>query len=189
MPMSFSAAIAFPPRHAEGGDFRVLERQVGDALEILGVFRVREGIAPLDEVEPELVELGGDGQLVLEREVDPFALAAVAERRVVDLDACHLVQFFRRAVGVSRPVRRTESVSFKTKKPSGRAGDLRAEISCRKVSANASRRAAPRRLDNGDANRGADDDNRLQSHGKRRGLKHRTSDPNYGNFKSGAFEG
>ncbi len=60
-----------------------------DALEVLGVLLVRQRIAPFDEVEAQLVEPLGDQQLVLQRKVDAFALAAVAERRVVDLDATH----------------------------------------------------------------------------------------------------
>ncbi len=59
------------------------------ALEELGVLFVRQGIAPFDEIEAQLVEPLSDQQLILQREVDPFALAAVAERRVVDLDAAH----------------------------------------------------------------------------------------------------
>ena len=65
----------------------VLEPRFLHALKELGVFLVRQRIAPFDEVEAQIVEPLGDQQLVLQRKVDPFALAAVAERRVVDLDA------------------------------------------------------------------------------------------------------
>ena len=67
----------------------VLERLGGDPLKELGVLRIRERIAALDEIEAELVEPAGDEQLVLQREVDAFALGAVAERRVVELDLGH----------------------------------------------------------------------------------------------------
>ena len=108
----FFGGDSLSARHSEGGDLRVLERQVGDALEILGVFRIRQGIAPFDEVEPELVELGGDRKLVLEREVDPFALAAVAERRVVDLDAGHGCAAFQELWAL-RPMRTTNAKTLR----------------------------------------------------------------------------
>ena len=38
----------------------------------------------------ELVEPARDEQLVLQREVDALALAAVAQRRVVDVDSRHV---------------------------------------------------------------------------------------------------
>jgi hypothetical protein len=57
---------------------------------------------------------------------------------------------------------RVNSLSLPKQKPSGRAGDLRAEVFRGESSINASCRAAPGRLDNGDA----DDDNRSDSHGK-----------------------
>ena len=87
MPGSCSALHAFAAGHAEGADPGVLQVQLLNALKELGVLFVREGIAAFDEIEAELVEPLGDEQLVLQREVDAFALAAVAERGVVDLDA------------------------------------------------------------------------------------------------------
>ncbi len=83
----FFGGRRFAARHAEGHDLRVLERQIGHALEVLGIFLVGKRIAAFDEVETQLVELGRDQQLVLQRKVDPLALAAVAKRRVVDLYA------------------------------------------------------------------------------------------------------
>ncbi len=77
----------FAARHAESHHLRVLKRQVGHALEILGIFLVGKRIAAFDEIEPQLVELGRDQQLVLQRKVNPLALTAVAKRRVVDLNS------------------------------------------------------------------------------------------------------
>ena len=66
------------PGHPEGGDPGVLEVEVADLAEVGGVLGVGERVAPLDVVDPEPVEAGGDRELVLEREVHPLALAAVA---------------------------------------------------------------------------------------------------------------
>ena len=60
-----------------------------DLLEILEVLGVGQRIAALDEIDAQVVEPRGDAQLVLEREVDALALAAVAEGGVVDEDARH----------------------------------------------------------------------------------------------------
>src|SRR5205823_4431657 len=73
--------------HAERGDLRVLELQLADVAEEGGVLRVGAGEAALDVIDAELVELLGDEKLVLEREVEPLALRAVAEGGVVDFDA------------------------------------------------------------------------------------------------------
>ena len=75
--------------HAEGTNPAVLKGLGGDPLEKLGVLGVREGIAALDEIEAQLVEPAGDEQLVLQREIDAFALGPVAERGVVELDPGH----------------------------------------------------------------------------------------------------
>ena len=86
---SSSGVAVLAAGHAERGDLGVLERQLADLLEILEVLRVGKRIAAFDEVDAELVELARDEQLVLQREVDAFALAAVAERGVVNEDAGH----------------------------------------------------------------------------------------------------
>ena len=78
-----------PPGHAEGGDLGVRQIQVAHRAKVGGVLGVGERIAPLDIVEARLVEPGRDQQLVLEREIHPLALAAVAQRRVVNEDSCH----------------------------------------------------------------------------------------------------
>ena len=83
---------ALAARHAERAQPAVPQRLGGDPLKELGVLRVRERVAAFDEIEAELVEPPGDEQLVLQREVDAFALGAVAERGVVDLDLSHNVR-------------------------------------------------------------------------------------------------
>ena len=59
------------------------------ALEELGVLRVGAGPAALDEVDPEIVEQPGDGELVRHREVEPLLLGAVAQGGVVDVQRFH----------------------------------------------------------------------------------------------------
>src|SRR5438128_1288365 len=70
-------ADAFAPRHSERGDAGVLERQLADFLEKLEVLRVRQRVTALDEVHAQLIEPLGDEQLVLQRKIHAFALAAV----------------------------------------------------------------------------------------------------------------
>ena len=68
--------------HAEGGEVRVAERtRFGEEP---GVGGVRAGIARLDIVDPERIELLGDQPFVLDREIDAVGLRAVAERGVVE---------------------------------------------------------------------------------------------------------
>src|SRR5581483_9776167 len=81
---------ALAARHAESGDLGVLERQLADLLEVLEVLGVGQRVAALDEVDAEVVEALRDVELVAQREVDALALAAVAQRRVVEVDACHV---------------------------------------------------------------------------------------------------
>src|SRR5439155_7415749 len=49
--------------------------------------RVRAGIAALDVVDAELIELARDLELVVQREREPLALHAVAKGGVVEFDA------------------------------------------------------------------------------------------------------
>ncbi len=65
---------ARPLGHAEGGDLGVEGARLGEQLR---VGRVRAGIAGLDIVEAERIELLGDEPFVLEREVDAMGLGAV----------------------------------------------------------------------------------------------------------------
>ena len=60
--------------------------EVADLLKVFRVLVVGAGKAPLDEIKAEFIQHPGDQQLVLHGEVNPFPLAAVAERRVVELD-------------------------------------------------------------------------------------------------------
>ena len=76
---------ARPLGHAEGGELGVAERpRLGEEP---GVGRVGAGIAALDIVDAERVELLGDQPFVLDREIDAVRLRAVAQRRVVEGDA------------------------------------------------------------------------------------------------------
>src|SRR5947208_1673036 len=86
---SVTEPVSRAARHAEGANLGVLERQSADFAEILEVLGIGERITPLDEIDAEFIEAARDEQLVLQREVDPLPLAAVAQRRVVDLDAWH----------------------------------------------------------------------------------------------------
>ena len=75
---------AGPLGHAEGGELGEAERlRLGEELR---VGRIGAGIARLDIVDAEHVELLGDQPLVLEREIDALGLRAVAERGVVEIE-------------------------------------------------------------------------------------------------------
>src|SRR5262249_46850201 len=71
------------------------------------VLRVRARPARLDEVDAEPVELFGDAQLVVDGQRDALELRAVAQRRVVDLDASGKRGFrhVRASRGTARPAR------------------------------------------------------------------------------------
>jgi len=76
----------------------VLEPQRLGALEELHVLRVGPGVAPLDEVNAEPVQQARDLDLVLDREGEPLALGAVAERAVEELDV-HGYRLFAASLG------------------------------------------------------------------------------------------
>src|SRR5260370_3829154 len=80
---------ALSASHTKGRDLGVAQFQLADFLKILKVLWVRERIAAFNEVDAQLIEATRNEQLVLKRKVDTLALAAVAKRRVVDLNACH----------------------------------------------------------------------------------------------------
>ena len=82
------------PRHAERRDRRMLQVEVSRSREVFGVLRIRKWITPFDEVKAQLIQPLRDEQFVLEREVHPLALAAVAKGRIVDLNASHLPDRF-----------------------------------------------------------------------------------------------
>ena len=79
-------ADAAPASHAEGADGGASEVERTYLTEEGNVLLVRERETPLDVVESHVVEPLGDGQLVVEREADAFALRAIAEGGVVQLD-------------------------------------------------------------------------------------------------------
>ena len=75
---------------AESGELRVPQRQLagGRAAEERLVLGVGARPAALDETDAEVVEVRGDRELVLDRQRQTFTLRAVAQRRVVDVEAC-----------------------------------------------------------------------------------------------------
>src|SRR5437867_2436640 len=77
------------PASAAARHLRVLQAEPLDGPEELLVARVRARPAALDVVDAEVVETLGDAHLVLEREGDVLGLGAVAQGRVVELDASH----------------------------------------------------------------------------------------------------
>lgn len=73
---------------SERGEDGVLQVEFGAGpAEELGVPRYGPGPAALDEADPESVELTCDGELVLDRQHHAFLLGAVAQGRVVELEA------------------------------------------------------------------------------------------------------
>ena len=78
------------PRGAERGERGVAQRQLaacpGEELGVLGV-----GARPpaLDVADPELVEVGGDGELVGDGEVQALLLRTIAQGGVVDVQVVH----------------------------------------------------------------------------------------------------
>src|SRR5690606_23599032 len=72
---------------AERREGRVREVQLlASTVEELGVLGHRARPAPFDEPDTELVQVSGDGQLVLDGQRQPFLLCAVAKSRVVDVE-------------------------------------------------------------------------------------------------------
>ena len=86
-----------PTGHAEGDDLGLAQRKVADRPEVGGVLGVGERVSPLDVLDAQLVEPGRDQQLVLEREVHPLTLAAVAQGRVVDRNPRRRAHWLRSA--------------------------------------------------------------------------------------------
>ena len=65
-PLVLGNAGSLAPRHAEGRNPGVAEPLAGDPLKILGVPRVRGGIAPFDIIEAEAVQPSRQQQLVFQ---------------------------------------------------------------------------------------------------------------------------
>ena len=77
--------------HAEGRDLGVTERKLAHGTKIGGIFGIGKRIAPFDILNAQLIETGGDHELVLQGEVDPLALAAVTQGCVVNGDSRHVL--------------------------------------------------------------------------------------------------
>ena len=78
----FRGGNALAAGGAEGHDLRVLQLHAADALEELHLRRVRVGVARLDEVYAQLVQLFDDLDLVFHRKGDICPLRAVAQGRI-----------------------------------------------------------------------------------------------------------
>src|SRR5690348_10007456 len=74
------------PGAAEGVDARVPPATVGGGLEEGDILGIRAGPAALYVVDAQRIEPFGDAQLVAQAQIDPLALGAIAQGRVVDLD-------------------------------------------------------------------------------------------------------
>src|SRR5262245_7923464 len=72
--------------HAECRELGLLERNVLHPAEESKVFWIRARPSALDVMDPQRVEPGREAHLIFHRKRHAFALRAVAERRVVDLD-------------------------------------------------------------------------------------------------------
>ena len=87
------------PGHAEGGDRRVRELDLGEALEELRLLRVGAREAGLDEVDAEPVEGLDHLQFLADGERHAVAAHAVPQGCVVELDLFHLMPFESRDRG------------------------------------------------------------------------------------------
>src|SRR5439155_6821802 len=99
---------SFAPSHAEGRDLGMAQRQLADLLKIFEILRVGERIADFDEIHSQLVQPASDEQLVLQRKIDALSLAAVAKRRVVDLNASHTWSCNKKALKLIAPGLRSQ---------------------------------------------------------------------------------
>ena len=93
------------PGHAEGGDRRLLELQLGELLEELGLLRVGAGEAGLDQLHAERVEGLDDLELLAHRERHALAAHAIAKGGVVEPYLFHLMPFTSRDRGEGLPAR------------------------------------------------------------------------------------
>ena len=95
----FGGREAAAPGHPEGGDRRVAELELGEALEELGLLRVGAGEAGLDELDAERVEGLDDLEFLADGERHAVTAHAVPQGGVVELDLCHLMPFDSRDRG------------------------------------------------------------------------------------------
>ena len=83
---SCSTATPFLPRGTECREPRIFEFfpfGLGEELDVLGI---AARPAAFNVMDPERIELLGDAEFVRNREIDAFALRAVAQGRVIDFD-------------------------------------------------------------------------------------------------------
>ncbi len=79
-----------PTRRAKSCQLGMLKLDFLGSGEEFDVPRIGSGPASLDIIHAKALELSGNAQLVIDREMDPLPLRAVAEGGIVDFDgACH----------------------------------------------------------------------------------------------------
>ena len=109
------------PGGAEGGEAGAVKVGLACAEEF-NVLGIGAGPAALDKVNAKGVEPFGNAQLVLDGEADAFALAAIAQGRIVNLD----VGFHRRVAAfisgrrLRRPARPERFSALAEGRPTGR---------------------------------------------------------------------
>src|SRR5437773_108173 len=84
--VSHNTTASAPPiaaGHAERGNFGVLKLAPLRLLDKLHLLGIRAGPAPFNQINPEKVELLGDANFIRRREIDAFALRAIAQSRVI----------------------------------------------------------------------------------------------------------
>ena len=91
-----------PACHSEGADHRVVELDVGEQAEELGLLGVRAREAGLDVADAEAVERLDDADLLGGRERHALALHAVAEGRVVEVYVSQVDAFRIPGIRVNR---------------------------------------------------------------------------------------
>ena len=82
----FRARNIFSARRAESAELCVCKRRFFYFLKEFHIFRIRAGIPRFDIRDTEFVERVHDVNFILNRKTDPFALYAVAQCRVEDID-------------------------------------------------------------------------------------------------------
>src|SRR5262249_41652107 len=104
-PRIVGSAAARAAGHAEGHEPGLL--QPGRLREEGIVGRVGAGPAPLDIIDPDLVQRLGNGLLVENAEINALGLRSVAKRAVEEINAavvhCRKVQKSRKSATVRRP--------------------------------------------------------------------------------------
>src|SRR5713101_5634985 len=78
----FSDGVLRETRGTEGGQFCVLEIQLGSAFEKIFIFGIRAGPAAFNVIDSQIVQLLGDHEFVIHGKGDGLSLSAISERCV-----------------------------------------------------------------------------------------------------------